>query len=515
MSGDKRFVPLVVLTALALVFKTTVAKTKDSLGMVIATRGSHDLNSIRDYFHRFDQVGLNCTKTFKPPMFLTYSDLTTETTDFHLQVSNLWNEFRSRECFGRFQVIHFTLPKHVQDDYPSGPNFHFLSIFFSEEASIIRDTVRYIFYSELDVFPLRIDWLQRLYYEVQTDFWIKGSVIQGHSWDHIAGVHSEQEWIGHINFNALFNVEEEEFFLYLRVVVQYEPPDDFWKPLDISLWRVMHNFPYTWPLYRRYRHKFQAANFISNFGGQMLPSSMENTLHLAKVRGSVLAHGGAKSAGVTHPKLLVHQEKNPNENAIGIREDIVAVVVNDVLQTRFMLENSRNLLPNVHLTIVHPQHLETEDFVLPDLAKHDLIFQALYRGKQAKKKYILLFWKTFTTRMLLRKDLMWLGKPILYYKKVFHNPVDAFLDIKNQVRESVIIIHNGPIMINDAVFSNINKQLALVSKDVPEKMCFHHDFFTVMGSVLWNYFQNDFWWIPMDAYLREKAFFPHPIIPYY
>ena len=57
-------------------------------------------------------------------------------------------------------------------------------------------------------------------------------------------------------------------------VIQYEPPNHFWKPFDVSIWRVLHAFPHTWPVYQKYRAKFVYSNFIHHWGFHVTPQQL-------------------------------------------------------------------------------------------------------------------------------------------------------------------------------------------------------------------------------------------------
>ena len=153
----------------------------------------------------------------------------------------------------------------------------------------------HMFWMEHDVYPLRPAWLDALLLEAaREEFWISGSVYLGDGLDDVAAVPANWNWVGHINGNALYNLRDADFVEFLRLVIQYEPPNHFWKPFDVSIWRVLHAFPYSWPLYQRFRSKFVYSDFIHHWGFHVTAKDVAQSLARP---GVFLVHGANFSAG--------------------------------------------------------------------------------------------------------------------------------------------------------------------------------------------------------------------------
>ena len=197
-------------------------------------------------------------------------------------------------CFSRiFLASTFLTPE--EDEYPAGPTNMFFKPFLDADLHSQFRGSTHMFWMEHDVYPLRSGWLDALLTEAgRGDFWISGSVYLGDGLDNVAASPSNWNWVGHINGNALYNLKDEDFVEFMRLTIQYEPPNHFWKPFDVSMWRVLHAFPYCWPIYQRYRSKFVFSDFINHWGFHVTDKDVAESAARPAV---FLIHGANFSAG--------------------------------------------------------------------------------------------------------------------------------------------------------------------------------------------------------------------------
>jgi hypothetical protein len=198
------------------------------------------------------------------------------------------------ECFRAISLMSASLTPE-EDDYPAGSNTMFFKSFLDPRIQRHLHGSTHLFWMEHDVTPIRPGWVDALLHETtKRPFWMKGSPYRGDGLDATATDPKHWNWVGHINGNALYNLRDPAFLAFLRLVVQYEPPAHFWKPFDMSIWRVLHAFPYTWPLHQQHRSKFIYADFIHHWGFNVTPADYA----YARARpGVFLLHGANSSAG--------------------------------------------------------------------------------------------------------------------------------------------------------------------------------------------------------------------------
>lgn len=218
-----------------------------------------------------------------------------EQTSFLQNLSRLPFLQQHAHCFGRVGLLHARLSG-LRDAYPAGPSFMFFDIFTAAHLQNFRASYSYMFWMEWDVTPIKPYWLDRLAASCQqgSQFWIKGSMLQGTHLDAAALAQQNWDWLPHINGNALYALNDERFVEFIKIVVDYEPPIHYWKPFDISMWRVMHAFPYTWPLYQRYGHFFQYTDVIKHYSFALTPDLKNAAEHGSN---TYLVHGATNSAG--------------------------------------------------------------------------------------------------------------------------------------------------------------------------------------------------------------------------
>lgn len=484
---------------------------RDLLGIVIASKGLSDLDALETFFEGWERFATPCSVKLRT--FYTHSEIPAHHDELSVQVQQIWSSFEKLHlCFERVEVVNVTLPDHVRLDYPAGPNYHFLSIFFSDEALVIRNSLDFIFYTELDVSPLKTGWVDRLLAEVLNEsFWVKGSGFDWHSLDHVSTIPQEQSWLGHLNFNALFNLQDKDFITFLRVVVEYEPPDHFWKPLDLSVWRTLHAFPYTWPLYRRYRHKFVSSNFISNIGGQVPEIQLPIAKKIVSERDSALVHGSSNSAGIMwfHTKNWVNISWT---DEIGYREDICVMFLDEKSRLKAQSKIDR-YFPGPRVQIIRPfLEQQASKFQADDLASFgDSVHSWIVGCLACPQKYVLAFSSTAFTRSVLKRDLMWLGKPILQYKILYQN---SFLGGAGYAgkQTAVAIFRAQTIFLPSNICQCLHNLLVDYEHRLPKMTCVPVDPLYIIGTVLWHHFHDEFWWIPHDLLTREMSTFPHPLL---
>lgn len=199
------------------------------------------------------------------------------------------------QCFGSIQTLYAELTPE-QDGYPEGVNHMFFKLFLDERLSPSLRAYSHMFWAEWDVSPLRAHWLDKLREEAMADdFWMKGSPYKGESLDKQALLPDNWNWIGHINGNSLYKLHDADFETLMRITVEREPPSHFWKPFDVSMWRVLHDMPYAWHTFQAYRDKFRFSEFIINLG-YMLQN--EDIVRAQRNPEAFFMHGDARSAGI-------------------------------------------------------------------------------------------------------------------------------------------------------------------------------------------------------------------------
>ena len=72
--------------------------------------------------------------------------------------------------------------------------------------------------------------------------------------------------LGHINGNALYNLKDPAFKEFVSYTMQRFPPHLMGNSYDVALWKVIADYPYSWPMWQRYASKFQHTDLIMNLG---------------------------------------------------------------------------------------------------------------------------------------------------------------------------------------------------------------------------------------------------------
>ena len=301
-------------------------------------------------------------------------------------------------------------------------------------SSQLREST-HMFWMEYDVFPVRPGWLNVLLARAsQHDFWVMGSMYMGDGLDSAAAVSYNWNWVGHLNGNALYDLRDHAFRDFLRLVVQYEPPNHFWKPFDVSIWRVLHAFPYTWPLHQKYRHKFLIADFIHHWGFHITDDDVALSASIPSVH---LVHGARYSAG-----NLLLRPKDPTPDVVW-HDQIPASLRLSVMIRSFSgdldyaveaLRSAVKFLPNaLELVAVVPEgdvaaferalhalpgaRVVGEPPLMPDQHMQQK-YSKLHADRYCRGAYVFhLDSDMVLYKELLLRDILWTGLPLLVYQR--------------------------------------------------------------------------------------------------
>ena len=260
---------------------------------------------VLDSMEHIANVGSPCVKDFRTGRFpakenaqLVFLSNFNETSEDRSLIAKARKILGAHvACFSKISLMSASLLPE-ENDYPAGPNNMFFKTFLDPHLQQLLGSATHMFWMEHDVTPLRTGWVDALLRQTsKRPFWIAGSPYRGDGLDSTSSDRKHWSWVGHINGNALYDLKDPAFHDYLRLVIQYEPPNQFWKPFDRSIWSVLHAFPHTWPLHQKYRSKFVYADFIYHWGFQVT----ENDLARSLLRPSVyLIHGASTSASNWH-----------------------------------------------------------------------------------------------------------------------------------------------------------------------------------------------------------------------
>jgi hypothetical protein len=295
-----------------------------------------------------------------------------------------------------------------------------------------------MFWMEPDVFPLRPNWVDGLVMVASKgDFWISGSSYLGDGLDSAAAVSDNWNWVGHINGNALYNLRDDAFVEFLRLVIQYEPPNHFWKPFDVSIWRVLHAFPHAWPVYQRYRSKFVYSNFIHHWGFHVTGKDFDFSVSRPEV---FLVHGANFSAGnlLVRPKPVpadvVWTDRVPRSARLSI---MIRSYGKDLDSAYNSVVHAFAYVPEVLEVVVvvstgdgphfrkrlNTSRTERAKIVEEDPVLSDPVMQQKWSKMHADhhcRGALLLHLDSHNTinAELQLRDLLWLGKPIVVHQRV-------------------------------------------------------------------------------------------------
>lgn len=378
-------------------------------------------------------------------------------------------EYRDLDtCFG-LKVLAFAGLTNSQDTYPGGINLMFFKLILGEGYQKQLAGYHAVFWMEPDVMPIKPYWVDTILNEsIDGDFWIKGSPYLGDLLDASAG--RDRDWVGHINGNALYRLHDPDFATFLRIVMDREPPEHYWKPFDVSIWKVLQDFPYSWHMHPRIARRFVYSEYIHHWSFQLEEYDMSISKSSNK---TFLVHGKKSSAGTNNfvkkfPADKKHSAAHINWNGAiegsdkvsvllrasareleyaevsiasilrhmpGATEIVVAVPADDLtlIQNRFQ----RSIPASSSVNIVREMPVyEDHDTDYGGDAHSEAVaanIQDAYTRMLAdvycpKGEYVLLMrTDTVLTRRLYRKDLFFAGKPVVPYDNYSNQPVAASL----------------------------------------------------------------------------------------
>jgi len=156
-----------------------------------------------------------------------------------------------RKCFKSIQFVYESTVKAIDHDMGSLQHLEALLDRFSQ-------THDYFFLMEWDTFPVRNDWVNKLFLQAVCgpDFWMKGS----HPRD--ATNHTVFYYGWHINGNAIYNVHNNITFQLMKRILHSANPPIY----DIAIDRYMTRNPDTAREVRDFRHLYMLTDFVYNMG---------------------------------------------------------------------------------------------------------------------------------------------------------------------------------------------------------------------------------------------------------
>ena len=193
--------------------------------------------------------------------------------------SDFYSSFRKYEsCFGDIRISNMNLDKaadiydksHKRRDWANGPN----TMFFNAYKILRSEGYDYMFQMELDVQPLRPDWLRTLQnvFETHTHGWIIGSSFLGDCcWDPVKGecIELHQDIRYHINGNAIYNLRNSSAMA--AIIKKAQTKYGSWA-YDVALYMTMMNANAVER--RRIMTRYIHHPFIQNFGTYPVKTEM-------------------------------------------------------------------------------------------------------------------------------------------------------------------------------------------------------------------------------------------------
>jgi hypothetical protein len=472
-----------------------------------------------------------------------------------------------KECFGQVHTLFANLTPE-EDIYPAGPSAMFFRIFNDLNIKKMLRPYRVMYWMELDTFPVKPLWIDKLYAEsLIGDFWMKGSIYFGPAFDESVKAAANWDWVGHINGNALYRLHEHEFDAFLKLVEDVEPPAHFWKPFDISIWKVLHTFPYYWRIHQRVVRHFAYSDFVQHWGFTITPDDVEQ----ARIADSVyLVHGKNSSAGTIIYKQkfkdgvpMTHEPVN-FDGSIDTRDDVCVMlrswrddlpyVVTAIKSIRLNMMNARHIvlvIPDTDHPLFQEQqqmkriHQDVKLIAEPKLMPNDHIqqkYSKMMADTYCPCSYIFhLDSDVVFMRRIYRKDLFFMGKPLLEYDRYSNLPETTLrwkLGTSNAVGRPVeheysrSNNHMYPRSMYPAARRHLERRFGKPFPDFMatrigkfnETHCFNCDNadpkivglafsdFNYMGAFLWFYMHESMVWQPLDPE-ESKHVYMRPIIP--
>jgi hypothetical protein len=467
------------------------------------------------------------------------------------------------DCFTTIHTLYAALTSE-EDVYPAGPSVMFFRVYTDPVIKAQLSPYRAMFWMELDTFPVKPLWIDKLYTEsLVGDFWMRGSIYFGPAFDETVKAAVNWDWVGHINGNALYRLNDAEFEYFLALVADVEPPKHYWKPFDISIWKVLHTFPYYWRIHQHVIKRFVYATYIQHWGFTIT----EGDINAARVADDVyLLHGKNTSAGIVKYKRkfvegVPVEKKTINwDGSVDLQDDICV-----------MIRSWRGDIPYVRVAIksIHAHMPNARDIVMVVPDEDYATFQAQQRANNISKavrlireprliaddhvqqKYSKLMADTYCEskfifhldsdvvfmRKVYRKDLFFMGRPLLEYDRYENLPSTAM-----QWKLGTSFAVGAPVehefsrannhMYPRAVYSAARKHIETrFGKSLPEFLatrvgrlgcpeCVKDNVtaleqvfsdFNYIGAYLWFHMHDAMWWMPLDA-KEGQGLYMRPII---
>lgn len=242
-------------------------------------------------------------------------------------------------CFRQIRLVEANLTEN-DNVYPLAPSLMFYNIFLDETLKSHFLSYTHMFIFEHDVSLLDTLSFHRLYTKIESHpqkFWVLGSGYLGS--DFTATVHSSSNWrwIGHINGNAVYRLNDEQFNHYIKYVrTTYHPELSY----DTALWAGFNDYPYNWQINQLVSHRFLKDDFILNSGKDKIQNKrttlfLHNTItsasseHLSTKKVSFMSQ--LVSPLCVFIKSLPHQQNQTRESVASIRRYIPNAIVIGVL----------------------------------------------------------------------------------------------------------------------------------------------------------------------------------------
>jgi hypothetical protein len=466
-------------------------------------------------------------------------------------------------CFGEIKSMFANLTG-IEDSYPAGPSNMFFKILLHPPLQNLACEYNTMFWMEEDVMPVKQLWIDKLFAEsLDGDFWMKGSMYRGKGLDSSVLQSQNWDWIGHINGNALYRLNDPEFTQFLRVVVNAEPPNHYWKPFDVSIWKVLHDFPYNWRIHQHVIRRFVYSDFIQHWG---FSSSEEDVAVSNESRRTILRHGKQTSAGIVkwNDKFGKRTLDNINWDGSIDKTDNVSVVIvsgDSIRKTDLALESAlmyvagasqivvivsmahRNAAEELMRKYGKPPHVQI--VVIPGIRPGNALHHAyahLIAYAYCKGEFILhLETDAVFTRKLYRKDLMFMGRPIVHYgpaenhrnlqrrfasetpKLATLSPFDfsgartlivpraVFVDLRSHIMRVFNMSIATFLSKRPDIRSSIGRRPA-DNDDPTELRLVSNVAFNIIGAFLWNSNRTTVWWRPTGE-LENQLSYLLPIVP--
>jgi hypothetical protein len=297
--------------------------------LIVVPFTARDVPSLSVNLERWRQVGPACDSELRDnnraDIWFYYSKKPNELPRGFARFKATRTYRELQEYFSRVDVTFANLTAE-EDDYPVGINLMFFRMVTGTTHTHQLKPFNALYWMEPDVQPIKPHWVNALVRESMAgdDFWVKGSLYLGDVFDRAVG--RDWTWVGHINGNAMYRLHQPMFSRFLQIVMDLEPPGHFWKPFDVSIWKVLHDFPYFWHAYQRIAKHFIYSDFVEHWGFTITQDGM--VLSHQNPR-TFLVHGKTMSTGkrVSQQKFAKNMSHINWDGAIDPQADNVSVLI--------------------------------------------------------------------------------------------------------------------------------------------------------------------------------------------